>query len=255
MAHRPQRFEREWLQASLAGFLADATLIADVLYPVAQGKEASVYACRGGADQQHALVAAKVFRPRRYRNLRNDGVYRHGRAIYDRDGRVRSKGTRALQTRSRYGRHLRQRSWVEHEVRALRKMGALGVPVPTPLAATERVVLMTFIGDEDGPASPLNRLPLTRAEAASAWVQVREGVYRAWRAGLVHADLSAYNLLYHRGQVTFIDWPQVVDRWRNPWAVDLLQRDLERVCSYFASHGVPCSAEAELDLLLSDWSG
>ena len=253
---RPQRFEREWLTLALAGFLEDGRTISDVLFPVAQGKEASVYCCRGGSESPYEFVAAKVYRPRKFRHLRNDGVYRHGRAMYDHDGRVREgKGVRAINTRSRYGRHLRQRSWVEHEFRALQVLGHAGVVVPNPLAVTEQVILMEFVGDGDQPARPLNRVALREDAVSDAWEQVVRGIRLAWNSDLVHGDLSPYNLLYCEGRVTFIDWPQVANRWQNPWALELLARDLDRVEQYFSALGVECATGELFEELVSDWAG
>ena len=156
---------------------------------------------------------------------------------------------RALQSRSRYARHLRQRSWVQHEFRTLDRLFHRGMSVPYPHAVTEHVILMDFVGDEAGPALPLHEMDLSLDEAQAAWNEVWEGIRLAWEEDLIHADLSPYNLLYDRGRVVFIDWPQVVDRWDNPNAPFLIERDLDRVCTFFQRRGVGCDVQACLEAL------
>ncbi len=123
------------------------------------GKEASVYLCRSGGKVQTPLVAAKVYRPRMLRNLKNDQLYREGRAVLDEDGkRVLDLGMlKAQRKRSVYGEQVRRQSWIAHEFTALQALAAAGGDVPFPYAMASKAVLMGYLGDEMLAAPPSTR--------------------------------------------------------------------------------------------------
>jgi RIO kinase 1 len=101
---------------------------------------------------------------------------------------------------------------------------------------------MAYIGDEQMAAPPLSQIALERDEAILAFREVMRNVELLLANGRIHGDLSAYNILYWDEQPILIDFPQVVDSEANPDAFTIFERDIRRVCDYFARQGVPCDA-------------
>jgi RIO kinase 1 len=237
------RFEEEWLLGYLKVFYDDQ-LITDVLHEVKGGKEANVYCCRAHPRTGHELLAVKVYRPRRLRNLRNDAQYRVGRNVLDDQGkRVQaSREQRALGKKTRFGRELLHGSWLAHEFANLQLLHAAGVDVPRPIAQSENAILMEYVGDADEPAPALNQVSLTREEAPPLFERLIHNVALMLDKDRIHGDLSAYNVLYWDGAVKIIDFPQSVDPFQNPDAYELFARDVERICQYFAHCGIQSDA-------------
>lgn len=255
--YQPGRFETGWLFEALQDFFAQ-TLITDVLSSVKGGKEANVYLCRAHPATGHALLAAKVYRPRMFRNLRNDAVYREGRTTLTGDGRA-VKATdqriqRALNKKTAFGQSVAHNSWLLHEFTALKALYAAGATVPQPVAVSENAVLMGFIGDEEYAAPPLESVTLERDEAEMLFNQVIRDVELMLSQGIVHGDLSAYNLLYWEGRAVIIDFPQIIRTTANSSASQILRRDLLRVCEYFASQGVERDVTALHAALWKRWA-
>jgi RIO kinase 1 len=126
----------------------------------------------------------------------------------------------------------------------LRRAAEAGVSVPHPVEQTEHGLMMEFIGDETKAAPKLAQARLSPAELASAWQQLLDSLRALTRAGLVHADLSAYNLLWWEGRLVVINLPQAVEFVTNSDAYDLLHRDLTNVADWFTRHGLPVDVEA-----------
>src|SRR5689334_24691981 len=103
---------------------------------------------------------------------------------------------------------------------------------------------MTYFGDERRAAPTLNEIHLPRGEAAPLFQEVLRNIELLLQHGLIHGDLSAYNILYWQGSVVLIDFPQVTDIASNSKSDFILRRDVERVCAYFARQGVRCDADA-----------
>jgi RIO kinase 1 len=239
------RHERAWILTYLTGFYDDK-LIRDVLRPVKGGKEATVYCCAGGTALAAPLVAAKVYRPRMFRNLRNDSLYRLGREVLDAEGKA-AWGRRervALAKKTRFGQDLRHGAWLGSEFSTLQRLRAAGAAVPEPYAQSENAILMEYVGALGQPAPTLHGTPLPRAEAAGLFAVVMENIRLMLAADRVHGDLSAHNILYWEGRVTIIDFPQAVDPYVNPESRMLFARDVLRVCQYFARYGVQADATA-----------
>ncbi len=245
--YRPSRYEEGWLLSSLRSFY-DEGLISDVISLVKGGKEASVYCCQSHPATGMGLLAAKVYRPRMFRNLRNDKMYRQGREVLTADGRPAGKqaGTiaRAIRNKTAFGRAAQHTSWLMYEYTALDTLYREGGAVPRPVSAAANAVLMSYHGDMREAAPTLNTIRLDRDEAEHLFRQVLENIDLMLRLDLVHGDLSAYNILYWEGEITIIDLPQVVNLRANPKARAILQRDIERTCQYFALQGVECDSEA-----------
>lgn len=241
ITYQPAKHERVWLLNSLRPFY-DQHLISDVLAIVKGGKEANVYLCEATPETGAAWLAAKVYRPRMFRNLRNDKRYRQGRAVIGVDGKdVKDndrREMRALNKKTSFGEQLAHTSWLMYEYMTLEAMYKAGGDVPRPVAVANNAILMSYIGD-DGLAAPmLSEVRLEREEARPLFRRVLHNMALLLQEGLIHGDLSAYNILYWDGAVTLIDFPQVVDSQQNDEAYDILRRDVKRICDYFNRYGL-----------------
>lgn len=241
--YKAARFEEAWLLDSL-NEIAGQQLISDVLRKVKAGKEASIYLCRSGASIDVRLLVAKVYRPRTLRNLKNDAIYRTGRTDLDEDGTAlfREADVNAIIKRTKYGEELRHTSWIAYEFKTLEKLYEAGADVPKPYAMLKNSVMMEYIGDEGMPAPTLNSVTLDRDEARQLFDRVILNVDLLLQNERIHGDLSAYNILYWEGDITLIDFPQVVNPEMNPSAWIIFQRDVARVCQYFNLQGVRVNA-------------
>ncbi len=228
---RHQTFDEPGLQA-----LFERNYLSGVLGELKSGKEATVYL----ADGPRGLMAAKVYRDQQVRSFKNDGVYRQGRFIGD------ARIEKSINQRSRHGVLAQQALWIFHEYRQLWALHLAGLPVPTPMVGpgpddigmAGRVVLMSFIGDEEGAAPRLSDFRLEPAEAESAWRQSVDLLARLLALGKIHGDYSTYNLLWWHNLVYVIDFPQIVSLEENPQAWTLLERDAASLCTSFRRHGI-----------------
>ncbi len=237
--YKAARFEEAWLLDSL-NEIAGQQLISDVLRKIKAGKEASVYLCRSGSSIDARLLAAKVYRPRTLRNLKNDAIYRTGRIDLGEDGAAlfREADVNAIIKRTKYGEELRHTSWIAYEFKTLEILHSAGADVPKPYAMLKNSILMEYFGDDGMPAPTLNSVTLDRDEARQLFDRVILNVDLLLQNERIHGDLSAYNILYWDGDITLIDFPQVVHPESNPSAWAIFQRDVTRLCQYFASQGV-----------------
>jgi RIO kinase 1 len=240
-SYTPARSEAVWLRDSLRPFFTSGQ-VEDVLALVKGGKEANVYLCRAPAGSGLGLIAAKVYRPRALRNLRNDKMYREGRELLGPLGVVKrrdnSREMRAIAKKTDFGAELIHGSWLLHEYATLQRLHGLGADVPEPLGVGENAILMRFVGDRTHAAPPLYAVTLAPGEAQRLFADVMRNVELMLAYTMIHGDLSAYNILYWQGQVTLIDFPQVTFALTNSNAWRILRRDVERVCAYFATQGV-----------------
>ncbi len=241
--YKAARFEEWWLLESLGDFY-EHKWITDVLRRIKGGKEATVYLCRGSEATESALVTAKVYRPRALRNLKNDGSYRTGRTDLDVDGNslVKAADVHAISKRSNYGEELRHQSWIAYEFQTLEILYKAGADVPRPYAMEKNAILMEYIGDVDSAAPTLNTVGLDPDEARPLFDRVVRNLDLLLSNERIHGDLSAYNILYWDGDITLIDFPQVVHPELNPDAWTIFLRDVTRVCQYFKTQGVKCDA-------------
>jgi RIO kinase 1 len=250
--YKPGRHEAGWLLSSLRAFY-DEALITDVLGQVKGGKEASVYRCEAHPSVGVPYLAAKVYRPREFRTMRNDVRYRRGRQILTGDGRP-AKTTdhrimRAIGKKTKFGVQVMHTSWLMHEYTAMEELYKAGACVPRPVAATENAILMGYYGSDVRGAPTLNEVSLEPEEAAALFREVQRNVELMLMRDMIHGDLSAYNLLYWEGSIVVIDFPQVVGCSSNDDAYAILGRDVTRVCEYFARQGVSHDPSALLDEL------
>jgi RIO kinase 1 len=231
--------ERDWILNYLGPFYHNHQ-ITDVLRRVQGGKEANVYCCAAHPSTGLELVAAKVYRPRMFRNLRNDARYRAGRAVLDGDGIVvhDDRLLRAVRKKTAFGRELAHTSWLAHEFQTLQLLYEAGAAVPRPLEQSENTILMAYLGEELTPAPTLHQVRLAPDQVWPLFQRLMENVELMMAHNRVHGDLSAFNVLYWEGEFWIIDFPQAIDPWVNPDAAQILQRDITRLCDYFARYGI-----------------
>ncbi len=223
--------EQDPVQVALNSFFTEG-LISEILYTVKSGKEATVYCCKANPSTGSELLAAKIYRSRNNRGFKNDAVYQEGRVILDKHVR------RAVQNKSSFGRQVQFAMWVNYEFEALKALYKAGADIPRPLARTESAILMEYLGDSHHAAPALQSVELARDEVLPVFERLM-GNIELWLAhNYVHADLSAYNVLYWQGQVHIIDFPQAVDPRFNPNAFSLLVRDIQNICNYITRYGL-----------------
>jgi RIO kinase 1 len=243
--YNASRHEREWIVRSLGGFYENHW-IDDVLRLVKGGKEASVYLCAANPSTPAGeMIAAKVYRPRMFRNLKKDHLYREGRADFNEEGiRILDDGMlHAMDKRTAYGLDLLHGSWIQHEFKTLQRLHAAGVDVPIPYACDHNAILMAYLGDPGMPAPTLNTVELEPGEAEPLFERVVRNIDLMLAQERIHGDLSAYNILYWEGDIQLIDFPQAVHPDENRAAFRIFERDVRRVCEYFTRQCVHADAE------------
>ena len=210
----PQR-----LQPLIEDGLADA-----VVRQLMSGKEAMVFIVRCGDE----LRCAKVYKEANKRSFRQAVDYTEGRKTKN------SRKARAMEKGTRYGRKVQEEAWQSAEVDALYRLAAAGVRVPTPYNFHEGVLLMELVTDGEGdPAPRLNDVDFTEDEACTHHRSLMEQVVRMLCAGVVHGDLSEYNVLLGAEGPVIIDLPQAVDAAGNNHAGSMLERDVGNLTAFF----------------------
>jgi RIO kinase 1 len=209
------------------------------------GKEADVHLVRRGLpDRPDCLLAAKRYRGSEHRMFHRDAGYQEGRRTR------KSRDARAMAKRTMYGREITAGTWAVAEFDALSRFWLLDAPVPYPVQLDGSELMLEFIGEPDGTAAPrLAQCRPSPAELVGLFTQCVDAMRLFARAGYAHGDLSAFNLLVHRGRLVVIDVPQVVDIFDNPQGAAYLERDCRNVCTWFAARGLET---AEFDHLFGD---
>jgi RIO kinase 1 len=204
--------------------LLEDGLIDEVVAQLKSGKEATVYLVRCGG----VLRCAKVYKDAHHRSFKQASTYREGRKVRNtRDARAMEKG-------SRFGKQELEEAWQNAEVSALYRLAAAGVRVPQPHGCFDGVMLMDMVSDGHGrPAPRLSEVAFTPEEAIACHHQLVHEVVRMLCAGLVHGDLSEYNILIDPKGPVIIDLPQAVDAAGNNHAFTMLARDVQNLADYF----------------------
>jgi len=215
--------------------LIEDHLIAEVIRPIKAGKEAVVYCCRAHESLGGELIAAKIYRPVESRSFKRDAIYQQGR---ERGARPDARTLRALGKKTKRGRVHKFSAWIAHEMRTLTLLHQAGADVPEPIERVGPVILMEYFGDDNGPAPVLVNVTLDIGEVSTIYEQILRNVEVFLIQHRVHADLSAYNMLYVDDHVVIIDFPQSVDPRYNDDAFDLLMRDLRNVNTFFADYEI-----------------
>ncbi|HWH37668.1 MAG TPA: RIO1 family regulatory kinase/ATPase [Candidatus Limnocylindrales bacterium] len=214
------------------------------------GKEAEIFLLERVSAQGSCLLAHKRYRPRypKQGELRELGfskgtIYRADK-IYRTGWDLKRRERAAIDGRSRFGHELAATLWPANEIAMLRRAWQAGASVPYPVDRTDDGLLMEFVGDREQAAPWLGSARLDPAEVKSAYEQLVASLRAMSGAGIVHGDLSAYNILWWHGRLVIIDFPQAVEATTNPYAADLLHRDVVNACRWFESRRLAVDAEA-----------
>lgn len=204
--------------------LVEDGLVDEVIRPLMSGKEAAVYVVRCGTE----LRCAKVYKEANKRSFRQAAEYQEGRKVRNsRDARAMAKG-------SKHGRKGQEDAWQNAEVAALFRLASAGVRVPKPYDFLEGVLLMELVSDGEGGVAPrLNDVDLHPEDAREFHAFMIEEIVKMLCAGLVHGDLSEFNVLLGPEGPVIIDLPQAVDAAGNNHAFKMLERDVGNMAAYF----------------------
>ena len=204
--------------------LVDEGLVDEVLRPLMSGKEADVYVVRCGDD----VRCAKIYKEAEKRSFKQAVLYREGRKSRN------SRRARAMEKGSKFGRNEQENSWQNAEVDALFRLANAGVSVPQPYGGFDGVLLMELITDDQGYVAPrLNDITLTREQALEQHKSVMKDVQRMLCVGLIHGDLSEFNVLLDSKGPVIIDLPQAVDAAANNNAKSMLERDVNNMTRFY----------------------
>ena len=207
--------------------LLEDGLIDDVIRQLMSGKEAMVFVVRCGDE----VRCAKVYKEANKRAFRQSVDYTENRKVKNsRQARAMAKGTR-------YGREAQEEAWQSAEVDALYRLARAGVRVPTPYNFHAGVLLMELVTDSEGNAAPrLNDVEFTPEQARAHFQALIRQVVLMLCAGVIHGDLSEFNILISADGPVIIDLPQAVDAAGNNHAKAMLERDVENLSNYFGQY-------------------
>ena len=209
------------------------------------GKEAEVFLVERWVDGRTNLLAAKRYKSFEDRMFRDDARYRQSRrARESRVDRAMAKGTQT-------GMAFRAQQWVDTEFDVLGRLWGAGVSVPYPVQLLGREIMLEYIGDEQAAAPRLVQFRGGLPELSDLYSQLLANLGRMVELGIVHADLSAYNLLVWHSRLFLIDFPQAVDPVLNPDGLALLQRDVLNTCGWFSKKGLTTDPSAVLGDLMA----
>lgn len=205
--------------------LVDEGMIDEVLRQLMSGKEATVFVVRCG-DQ---IRCAKMYKEAGQRSFKQAAAYQEGRTVKN------SRQARAMQKGSKYGRKMQEEVWQNAEVDALYKLADAGVRVPTPYICFEGVLLMDLVSTADGQVAPrLNDVSLSYAQALVYHEELIQQVVLMLCAGIIHGDLSEFNILLNEQGPVIIDLPQAINAAGNMGAAAMLYRDVDNLKTYFS---------------------
>lgn len=204
--------------------LVEYGLVDEVISRMMSGKEADVYVVSSGDD----ILCAKVYKEASKRNFKKAVQYTEGRKVRN------SRRQRAIQKGSNFGRKEQEEIWQNAEVDALYKLAAAGVRVPKPSTCVDGVLLMELITDGEGQIAPrLGDVTMTRDDAMLYHAMIIQDVVRMLCVGVIHGDLSEFNVLLDQFGPVIIDLPQAIDAAANNNAEAMLYRDVENMRVYF----------------------
>ncbi len=204
--------------------LVEDGLIDEVLRPLMSGKEAAVFVVRCGEQ----IRCAKVYKEANKRSFKNAVQYQEGRKVRN------SRRARAMTKGSKYGKEQLEDSWQHAEVDALFKLAKAGVRVPEPYGCYDGVLLMELVTDAEGDVAPrLNDVAMSAEQAIEDHAIMMRYIMRMLGQGLVHGDLSEFNVLVDGYGPVVIDLPQAVDAAANNNAEWMLKRDVNNMKLYY----------------------
>jgi len=194
-----------------------------VIKQLSLGKEATVYL----VEHKGKKLALKVYKDYLKRSFQKNRDYIEGKYIR------RPSERKAISRRNKFGKKLLHRMWVKREFYMLRKLFASGVNIPEPIAMTSNSILMDFIGDGDIPAPLLKDVKLEPNDAKRVYEKLRADIRTMKDNGIVHGDLSPFNILFWKGEPYIIDFPQSLDIRNNPNCEKVLQRDIKNIDRWY----------------------
>jgi RIO kinase 1 len=204
--------------------LVDDGLVDEVIRPLMSGKEADVYVVRCGSK----IRCAKIYKDAMKRSFKKAAQYTEGRKVRN------SRRARAIEKGSKFGKKQQEETWQNAEVDALYRLARAGVRVPQPYGCFDGVLLMELITDEDGGVAPrLNDVSMSAEQAREDHALVMQYVMRMLCTGLIHGDLSEFNVLVDENGPVIIDLPQAVDAASNNNAQSMLARDVKNMTDYY----------------------
>jgi RIO kinase 1 len=213
--------------------LVEEGLVDEVIRQLMSGKEATVYVVRCGDE----IRCAKVYKEANQRNFRNAVVYQEGRKVKN------SRQARAMEKGSRYGRKMQEEVWQTAEADALFRLARAGVRVPQAYGCYEGVLLMDLISDANGDVAPrLQEVALDEKLALEYHTFLLHQVVLMLCAGMIHGDLSEYNILVDQYGPVIIDLPQAVDAAGNNSAQVMLERDVDNLTTFFSTYAPQLAA-------------
>ena len=204
--------------------LLDDGVIDEVIGQLMSGKEATVYTVRCGSE----VRCAKVYKEAAKRSFKKAVQYQEGRKVRN------SRRARAMDKGSKYGRKQQEETWQNAEVDALYLLASAGVRVPKPYGCFDGVLLMELVSDEEGSVAPrLGDVAMNEEQALEDHAVVMQYVVMMLCAGIVHGDLSEFNVLVDDYGPVIIDLPQAVDASANNNAESMLARDIANMTTYY----------------------
>ena len=204
--------------------LVENGLIDEVIRPLMSGKEADVFIVRCGTQ----IRCAKIYKEAEKRSFKQAVQYREGRKVRN------SRRARAMEKGSKFGRKEQEQVWQNTEVDALYRLAEIGVRAPRPYGCFDGVLIMELITDTEGYVAPrLNDVSMSAEQALEDHAIVMQYVVRMLSAGLIHGDLSEFNVLVDEHGPVIIDLPQVIDAAANNNAERMLERDVNKITSYY----------------------
>jgi RIO kinase 1 len=205
--------------------LVEDGLIDEVIGQLMSGKEATVYMVRSGEE----IRCAKVYKEAAKRSFKKAAQYTEGRKVRN------SRRARAMERRSKFGRKEQEDVWQNAEVDALYRLARADVRVPDAYGCFDGVLLMELITDEEGLVAPrLGDVAMSAEQALEDHALMMRYVVRMLCAGVVHGDLSEFNVLVDEYGPVIIDLPQAVDASANNNAESMLERDVNKITQYYA---------------------
>ncbi len=205
--------------------LVDNGLVDEVLSRLMSGKEADVFVVRCGDE----VRCAKVYKEAMQRSFKKAAQYQEGRKVRN------SRRARAMEKGSKFGREQQEKVWQSAEVEALRRLADAGVRVPRTYGMLEGVLLMELVTDENGDVAPrLGEVVMEAEQAREDHRLMIRYIVRMLCAGLIHGDLSEFNVLVDEDGPVIIDLPQAVDAAANNNARAILERDVNNMRRYYS---------------------
>jgi len=238
--------------------------ITEVLQAIKPGKEATVFICRGSEAHQNKLLCLKIYKDAVSRSFKNNDVYSEGR--YDSLSR---REKLAIKKKSKFGKEIMESAWLStsldtyepkedairsnkalkmqdvfktsskfSEIDVLTRLHQAGLNVPRPISSSNTAILMEYIGDQDQIANQLKDEELNEQKTSYLFQKIINNIQQMFNLNIVHGDLSAYNILVWKNQPVIIDFPQTINPDNHSKAFDILYRDVDNICNFFAKKGI-----------------